>query len=128
MPHNRAMPGIDQVECRLNELHTRASQWYEEHGYELEAFQHAAAARDVDRAARLMAGKGMPVQLQGAMVPVMDWLASLPATKLDARPALWVAYTLALTMIGQPISRVEKVFQVCGRGVRSRHTGWRLAG
>ena len=105
------VPGIEQVECSVNGLHFRASQWYEEHGYELEAFQHAAAARDVDRAARLMAGKGMPLQFQGAMAPVMDWLASLPATALDARPALWVAYASALTMIGQPISRVEEVLQ-----------------
>ena len=31
------------------ELHSRASQWYEDHGLELEAFQHAAAANDVGR-------------------------------------------------------------------------------
>src|SRR5207245_362032 len=40
------------------EFHMRASQWYEDHGLEIEAFQHAAAAHDVERAERLMEGKG----------------------------------------------------------------------
>src|SRR6266566_2764040 len=43
----------------IAELHVRASLWYEEHGLAMEAFQHAVAARDVERAARLMEGKGM---------------------------------------------------------------------
>ena len=40
--------------------HIRASQWYEDHGLEIEAFHHAAAANDVERAERLMEGKGCP--------------------------------------------------------------------
>jgi LuxR family maltose regulon positive regulatory protein len=89
------------------ELHRRASVWYEENGLEIKAFQHAAAANDVERAARLMEGEGMPLHYRGAMVPVMNWLASLPTTTLDARPALWVTYASALTMAGQPINGVE---------------------
>ena len=41
----------------VNELHIRASRWYEDNGFGLEAFQHAAAAHDVDRADRLIEGK-----------------------------------------------------------------------
>ena len=40
------------------ELHIRASQWYEDNGLEIEAFQHAAAANDVERAERLIEGAG----------------------------------------------------------------------
>jgi LuxR family transcriptional regulator, maltose regulon positive regulatory protein len=43
------------------EYHIRASQWYEDNGLAMEAFQHAAAANDVERAERLMEGKGMPL-------------------------------------------------------------------
>ena len=84
----------------MNELHSRASLWYEDHGLELEAFQHAAAANDVERAARLVEGDGMPLHFRGAVTPVLHWLESLPKTALDARPSLWVMYASALTMTG----------------------------
>jgi LuxR family maltose regulon positive regulatory protein len=90
------------------ELHVRASAWYESHGLELEAFQHAVSANDVERAERLMEGGGMPLQYRGAMAPVMHWLASLPAATLNARPSLWVTYASALNMAGQRFSSVEE--------------------
>jgi len=40
----------------IAELHRRASQWYEDNGLEMEAFHHAVAAQDVERAARLVEG------------------------------------------------------------------------
>jgi LuxR family maltose regulon positive regulatory protein len=92
------------------ELHIRASQWYEENGLALEAFQHAAAANDVERAERLMEGKGMPLHFRGAVAPVLNWLASLPTTVLDARPSLWVMYASALSMTGQ-LTDVEHKLQ-----------------
>ena len=51
------------------ELHRRASQWYEDNGLEIEAFHHAAAANDIERAERLIEGKGMPLHFRGAAVP-----------------------------------------------------------
>lgn len=95
-------------EAGLAELHIRASAWYEANGLELEAFRHAAAANDTERAARLIEGGGMPLHFRGAMLPVMHWLASLPPALLDARPSLWVTYASVLTVAGQPISRVEE--------------------
>ena len=88
------------------ELHIRASVWYEDNGLEIEAFQHATTANDVERAARLvegegMPGKGMPLHFRGAVTPVRNWLESLPKTVLDARPSLWVMYASALSMSGQ---------------------------
>ncbi len=93
------------------ELHKRASVWYENNGLEIEAFKHAVAANDVERATRLVEGKGMPLQYRGAMTPILNWLASLPTTILDARPSLWVMYASALTMVSQPISSVEQKLQ-----------------
>ncbi len=83
------------------EYHVRASQWYEDNGLEIDAFQHATAAHDIERAARLVEGKGMPLQFRGAVTPVLNWLAALPPAVLDARPALWVMYASALSMTGQ---------------------------
>jgi LuxR family maltose regulon positive regulatory protein len=72
------------------ELHVRASQWYEDNGLEIEAFHHAAAANDVERAERLVQGAGMPLYFRGTVTPVLNWLESLPKTVLDAMPSLWV--------------------------------------
>lgn len=82
-------------------LHIRASQWYEANGLELEAFHHAAAANDVDRAVRLIEGDGVPLHFRGAVIPVLNWLASLPKPVLDTRPLLWVTYASVLLFVGQ---------------------------
>lgn len=98
------------VAISLAELHTRASAWYEAHDLELEAFQHAAAAGDIDRAARLVDGRGMPLQFRGAAAAVLNWLAALPPAVLDARPALWVTYASALGIAGRS-TQVEAKLQ-----------------
>ncbi|MFZ1475609.1 MAG: LuxR C-terminal-related transcriptional regulator, partial [Anaerolineae bacterium] len=90
------------------ELHSRASQWYEDHGLELEAFQHAAAANDVGRAEHLIDEKGLHLHLRG-VAAILDWLASLPTTVLDARPALWVRHASALLVGGQTTGVEEKL-------------------
>ena len=91
------------------EYHIRASQWYEDNGLEIEAFHHAAAANDIERAERLMEGKGMPLHFRGAVAAILDWLASLPKTVLDARPSLWVRYATLLLVTGQTTGVEEKL-------------------
>ena len=94
----------------VNELHIRASLWYEDNGLDIEAFHHAAAANDIERAEHLIEGEGMPLQFRGAGAPILNWLESLPKTALDARPSLWVTYASALMMTGQ-ITAVEQKLQ-----------------
>jgi LuxR family maltose regulon positive regulatory protein len=91
------------------ELHLRASRWFEDNGLEIEAFHHAAAANDIDRSSRLIQGGGMPLHVRGALVPVLDWLKSLPTTALDERPVLWVMYAGALTTAGQTTDVEQKL-------------------
>ena len=93
----------------MAELHIRASQWYEDNGLEIEAFHHAAAANDVERAERLIEGEGVPLHFRGAGAPVLNWLESLPAAVLDARPSLWVTYASALMMTGQHTAVEQKL-------------------
>ena len=94
----------------VGELHIRASAWYEDSGLEIEAFHHATAANDYDRAERLIEGKGMPLHFRGAVAPVLNWLASLPTTVLDSRPSLWTSYASVLLVTGQ-ITRVGQTLQ-----------------
>ena len=78
------------------ELHRRASQWYEDNALEIEAFHHAAAANDVERAARLIEGKGIPLHFRGAVV--RSWTGwGRCRDGLDARPSLWVKYASVLS-------------------------------
>jgi LuxR family maltose regulon positive regulatory protein len=90
-------------------LHIHASEWYESNDLMLEAFRHAAAANDVERAVRLMESKKMPVHLRGTATTILSWLESLPKTLLDARPALWWRQAAMLLIIGQPMGVEEKL-------------------
>jgi LuxR family maltose regulon positive regulatory protein len=91
------------------ELHRRASAWYEDNGLELEAFHHATAANDVERAERLIEGKGMPLHFRGAVTPVLNWLASLPTAVLNAWPSLWTSYASVLLVTGQTTAVEQKL-------------------
>ena len=107
--HQSAAASTEDKRGDVAELHTRASVWYEDNGLEIEAFHHATAANDVERAARLIEGEGVPLQYRGAAAPVLNWLASRPTTVLDARPSLWVTYASALNLSGQPASAEQKL-------------------
>jgi LuxR family maltose regulon positive regulatory protein len=109
-------PSAGDAETRVNELHLRASQWYEDNGLEIEAFHHAAAANDVERAERIIQGAGMPLYFRGTVAPVLNWLESLPKTVLDATPSLWVMSASAQlqvdhTAVEQKLQAAEAALQ-----------------
>jgi LuxR family maltose regulon positive regulatory protein len=97
------------AERQVNALHIRASQWYEEQGLDLEAFHHAAAAQDVERAVRLLVSKRMPLHFRGAVTAILNWLASLPTTELNARPSLLARYAGLMLVNGQTTGVEEKL-------------------
>lgn len=105
----------------VDEDHLRASEWYEANGLEIEAFQHAAAGHDVERAERLIEGNGMPLHFRGALVPILHWLESLPTTVLDARPSLWVTYAQVLLSSGQNTG-IEPKLQAAERALQDART------
>ena len=107
--HQSAASSMGDEVRDVAELHIRASRWYEDNGWEIEAFQHAASANDVERAARLVEGEGMPLIFRGAVAPVLTWLESLPTTELDARPSLWVMYASSLLFVSQTTGVEEKL-------------------
>ena len=92
-----------------SELHIRASQWYEDNNLPLEAFQHAVAANDVERAARLIGRDRIPQHFRGAVTTILNWLESLPNAVLDGRPWLWWRYASLLLVSGQTSSVEEKL-------------------
>ncbi len=81
--------------------HVRASRWFETQGLDAEAFQHAVASGDVDLAARLVEGDGMPLHFRGVVGPVRHWLETVPVPVLEANPALRVLWASADLFVSQ---------------------------
>ncbi|HVU67406.1 MAG TPA: LuxR C-terminal-related transcriptional regulator [Ktedonobacteraceae bacterium] len=104
-----ARSSADHEKDLLAALHRRASAWYEEHGLELEAFHHAVAAHDLERAAYLVEGKEMSLPFLGSVATVLAWLESLSTAELDARPSLWVVYASAVLFTGQNTAVEQKL-------------------
>lgn len=93
----------------INNLHIHASEWYETNGLILEAFKHAVAANDVERANRLMEDKKMPLHLPGVPTIILNWLESLPTSVLNANPALWWKQAAMMLSNYQMIGVEEKL-------------------
>jgi LuxR family maltose regulon positive regulatory protein len=87
----------EEVDAR----HVRASQWYEDNGFDLEAFRHAAAGHDLERAERLIMGHGPSLQISDTFVSARAWVSSLPVETLDARPSLRIVYAQVLLARGR---------------------------
>lgn len=90
-------------------LHIQASEWYERNGLILDAFKHAAAANDIERAERLMERKDMPINHPGVPVTILNWLESLPKSVLDSKPSLWWKQAAMLMANYQTIGVEEKL-------------------
>jgi LuxR family transcriptional regulator, maltose regulon positive regulatory protein len=114
-----ASPGVDRPS--VTDLHIRASAWYEANGLGMEAFHHAAAANDVERAERLISGGGMPLHYRGAVNTILDWLGSLPKPVKDARPALWVR-SATLSLVAGQATGVEESLRFAEAGFEA--AGW----
>jgi ATP/maltotriose-dependent transcriptional regulator MalT len=87
-------------------LHERASQWYERHDLLDEAVRHALAARDFDRAARLVEQSVPLIRRQRREAVVQGWLAALPDDTVRRRPVLSV-FAAALRMVAGDLAAVE---------------------
>ncbi len=103
-----ASSGADEGRTMVED-HIRASQWYEDNALEVEAFHHAAAANDIERAERLIIGGRIPEHSRAAVIAVFEWLDSLPRTVLDARPWLWVRSATVALNAGRTTGVEEKL-------------------
>ncbi|MFZ6029614.1 MAG: LuxR C-terminal-related transcriptional regulator [Chloroflexota bacterium] len=83
-------------------LHLRASAWYEANGDLNEAFRHALAAEDFERAAYLAeaAWPGMEGSFQSAAW--VGWVKKLPETVVRTRPGLCYQIGRAFSDMGEP--------------------------
>ncbi len=86
---------------RVHELHRRASQWYGQNGFAIEAVNHALAAKDYDQSARLIEENAQDVLMRSEVKTLLGWLDALPEELVHSRPRLSLSHAWALLLTSQ---------------------------
>ena len=86
---------------QVDQLHQRASEWYESNGWISAAIHHACATEDYDRAAHLIMQHATQKAYQGESNEVFAWVNNMPEAYVRANPYLsiikaWHALNLML--------------------------------
>ena len=101
---------LDEQGDRIQELHRRASVWYDENGDRAEAIRHALAGQDFDRAAQLIELAAPMMRQTRQEATLRRWLAALPEELFAARPVLSIALVGARMATGDATG-VESLVQ-----------------
>ncbi|HEX7737050.1 MAG TPA: LuxR C-terminal-related transcriptional regulator [Ktedonobacteraceae bacterium] len=113
-------------EERWRELYRQASNWYEEHGSQLEAISMAMAGHDFSHAADLMERLTNPQVFQNEYYTLLTLAEKLPEEELQTRPDLCIIYATGLlyltdrrapstpVLIEHPLQIAERVWQAEG--------------
>ena len=87
----------------VRDLHSRAAEWYEANAMPEAAIEHAQAAGDNDRVARLVLELAQPVWAGGRVETVLRWMEWLrDATSAEHYGAIAVHGSLIFALLGQP--------------------------
>lgn len=92
---------------QIPELHARATRWFERNGFVVEAIDHALAARDFDRAARLLEDHAGESLMRGENALLLRWLDAFPDDLIVAWPSLCIYHAWARLLTGRPLAEVE---------------------
>jgi LuxR family maltose regulon positive regulatory protein len=99
---------------RVDDLHRRASRWYEQHGNSPDAIRHAIAGQDYERAADMIE-PAIPGLRQARQEATMRrWFEQLPDRVFEVRPVLSVGYAGTLMATGEP-ANVEVLLRAAER-------------
>jgi LuxR family maltose regulon positive regulatory protein len=98
----------------MPDLHRRASRWYAQHGWTVEAVGHALASGDFAWAIALILKVGWATFTRGEMTTVLDWIAALPDHLVREHPRVGILRAWALAKSGQ-LERVELALQTVQR-------------
>jgi LuxR family transcriptional regulator, maltose regulon positive regulatory protein len=96
--YHRLFAELLQLELRrvsggmLESLHRAAAQWYEAHGYIVEAIRHSQGAADWAHAAHLLADHHLSLRLEGRTATVYALMAGFPADAPTADPGLALVF------------------------------------
>src|SRR5215210_6720196 len=110
--HRLRMMQPDQIP----ELHRRAAEWHEDHGFVEDAIKHALAMDDTERAARLDEQNTAAVVMRTEGATLLRWLEALPEELVRSRPRLSVAYAIA-ALFGGRLDDVEPLLRDAERSL-----------
>jgi LuxR family maltose regulon positive regulatory protein len=116
--------GVSHGLSSLSLLHRRASGWYQQHGYHMEAIEHALLAHDWNLAMEMIQAQltGLTIRMPADMPTLQRWFGRLPETVLRAEPRLCIAYVNALFWTGQT-SKAALWLGVAEAALRDSPTG-----
>jgi LuxR family maltose regulon positive regulatory protein len=103
---------------RIPELHIRCSQWYEANQLMDEAIEHALAAQDYDRAARLIDQMAGPMIARSGGLVLQGWIDRLPQEIALNRPWLCISQAWVRMSTGL-IDQAEPLLQAAERRICS---------
>lgn len=92
-----AQTSKDEVE----EIHCRASQWYEDHGCIQESVEHLLEGNDHENAARLAERYAEKMLAGGKFDALLNWRKIFPEELVATRPRLALAFAWALLLTGE---------------------------
>jgi LuxR family maltose regulon positive regulatory protein len=92
---------VDERPGEVQELHRRASAWFEEHGDTTAAVDHALAAGNADRAAGLVETALPAMTKERREAQLRRWMEALPDEVYARRPVLANGYVGALMSTGE---------------------------
>lgn len=99
---------------RIDELLRDASRWHEWEGMTGESLHYAMAARDYERAARLIETSAEGMWLRNEVDTLLKWIAALPEEVVAVRPSLALFGALAL-LHKQRTEEAERHLGLAGR-------------
>jgi LuxR family maltose regulon positive regulatory protein len=85
----------------VDELHRRASEWYEHNGSAADAIRHALAAEDFARAADLIELAFPAMSRERQFATLLGWLKLLPDEVVRVRPVLCYEYAFSSMYCGE---------------------------
>jgi LuxR family maltose regulon positive regulatory protein len=79
----------------IDSLHGTAAEWFEQHGYVVDAIRHNQSARDWSRAVHLLADNYVDLVFEGRKATLCALLAAFPADVASADAELGLAFAMA---------------------------------
>lgn len=101
---------------QVSSLHLGASEWYEQNELLADAVNHALAAGDAERVARLVEGNAIAIVEHGELSSLIRQLDALPDEAVCAHPWLCIAYAWALSYAGR-VDSIEPLLRAAEKGL-----------
>jgi LuxR family maltose regulon positive regulatory protein len=93
-------------------LQLKASQWFEQNGYPVEAVKHALAAGDWERSGDLILKASENLLKRGEVTTILTWYGRIPEDQIVSRPLLALSFSWPLVLSGQLESAQKLLEQV----------------